>query len=57
MLLRYHKKYHSAHVEYFYFWDENYKDENGNGKSFTLDDIHKVLNVDILRNIQSGNKN
>lgn len=46
-----------THVEYFYFWDENYKDENGNGKSFTLDDIHKVLNVDILRNIQSGNKN
>lgn len=41
-----------THVEYFYFWDEN-----GNGKSFTLDDIHKVLNVDILRNIQSGNKN
>ena len=44
-----------THVEYFYFWDENYKDENG--KSFTLDDIHKVLNVDILRGIQSGNKN
>jgi hypothetical protein len=43
-----------THVEYYYFWDEDFKDENG--KSFTLDDIHKVLNVDILRGIQSGNK-
>ena len=43
-----------THVEYYYFWDEDFKDENG--KSFTLDDIYKVLNVDILRGIQSGNK-